>query len=227
MGNGISGLCQENIGCKVPPPLLKQTTLMCSDLFHQHHVALHRNAKCEVCIESVNGAPYLKNFSVKNFFRWTTSSVYHFRGKKFFGQVCCNCFPGTLSHFFMPNFLTHKKDWGPTKIFRGPPAPRGYLPPPLCGPDNTAHCHWSFSTDSMDNGFSLNYPGPTGYNAINFILKTLSQKLEILIFSVNSDRPVCWPAFQTFHIWSNGVADSVAELQRFRDICFSWVQMFN
>jgi hypothetical protein len=34
----------------------QQTTLMCSDLFHQHHVALHPNAKCEVCIESVKHA---------------------------------------------------------------------------------------------------------------------------------------------------------------------------
>ena len=27
--------------------------------------------------------------------------------------------------------LTHKNDWGPTKNFQGPPAPRDNLPPPL------------------------------------------------------------------------------------------------
>jgi hypothetical protein len=39
--------------------------------------------------------------------------------------------PDILS--FVRKYLTHKKDWGPTKIFRGPPAPRGpgQFAPPL------------------------------------------------------------------------------------------------
>jgi hypothetical protein len=40
---------------------------------------------------------------------------------------------------FARKYLTNKKDWGPTKNFQGPPAPRGPgnpppLPPPLDGP---------------------------------------------------------------------------------------------
>jgi hypothetical protein len=36
---------------------------------------------------------------------------------------------------FARKYLTHKKDWSPTKKFQGPPAPRGNLPrPPLGGP---------------------------------------------------------------------------------------------
>ena len=88
-------------------------------------------------------------------------SVPFFRGTKTFsGRVRCNCFPGTLSHFFMPKFgtrpkktdilsfaqkyLTHKKDWGPTKNFQGPPAPRGpgQFPPPA---PSLRPCLWDTS----------------------------------------------------------------------------------
>ena len=64
----------------------------------------------------------------------------------FFGQISVLSAkkPDILS--LARKYLTHKKDWGPTKKFPGPPAPQGpgaicpLCPPPLCGPGHSITC---------------------------------------------------------------------------------------
>ena len=75
-------------------------------------------------------------------------SVYHLRGKKIFRTSTLHLLSRAFISFFYAKFrhlaqktdilsfarkyLTHKKDWGPTKIFPGPPATRGpgqFAPP--------------------------------------------------------------------------------------------------
>ena len=90
--------------------------------------------------------PLYKKFSGKNFFRRTTSPPPSprrqlFRSTIFPHEYIAIAFHGLYLNFpcqisvfspkkpdilsFARKYLTHKKDWGPTKNFQGPPAPRG------------------------------------------------------------------------------------------------------
>ena len=87
--------------------------------------------------------PYVKKNFRKNFFRTTNPPppVDNFLGQK--SRDFISIFHAKFRYLaqktdilsFARKYLTHKKDWSPTKKFQGPPAPRGNLPrPPLGGP---------------------------------------------------------------------------------------------
>jgi hypothetical protein len=100
----------------------------------------------------VNNPPVAKKISVrgKKIFRTSTLQLLSRDFISFFYAQFRYLSQKTDSLSFARKYLTHKKDWGPTKKFRGPPAPRGpgqFPPPanPLCGPDcdyRKFHCDY-------------------------------------------------------------------------------------
>jgi hypothetical protein len=108
--------------------------------------------------------PYLKKFSGKNFFRRKPPPVDNFLGNKNFpDEYVAITFQGLYLNFscqisvlspkktdilsFARKYLTHKKDWGPTKNFQGPPAPRGpgqFAPPLSAALVSKLRCKWKF-----------------------------------------------------------------------------------